>query len=167
MEQHGKSQSNEFFLFYDSISFRVGRPDAPIQQDIVLSGSHIESEHCILTNLNHVVHLRPCSSTAMCYVNGKQVNLNGNVELTSGSRVIFGKSHVFRFLNPEEARRRTMKNDLVSSENRTLNNEPTDWTSAIQELLEKQGVDIKQEMDKRFIDFSCQRRNKVLLFLLL
>ena len=27
--------------------------------------------------------------------------------------------------------------------------EPTDWNSAIQELLEKQGVDIKHEMEKK------------------
>jgi hypothetical protein len=27
--------------------------------------------------------------------------------------------------------------------------EPTDWNSAIQELLEKQGVDIKSEMEKK------------------
>lgn len=45
----------------------------------------------------------------MCYVNGKRVNFNTTVELTSGSRVIFGKSHVFRFLNPEEARRKNTK----------------------------------------------------------
>jgi hypothetical protein len=30
-----------------------------------------------------------------------------------------------------------------------LNLEPTDWNSAIQELLEKQGVDIKHEMEKK------------------
>jgi len=27
--------------------------------------------------------------------------------------------------------------------------EPTDWNSAIQELLEKQGVDIRSEMEKK------------------
>lgn len=27
--------------------------------------------------------------------------------------------------------------------------EPTDWNSAIQELLEKQGVDIKSEMERK------------------
>lgn len=45
----------------------------------------------------------------MCYVNGKQVNHDTQVELTSGSRVIFGKSHVFRFLNPVQARRKSNK----------------------------------------------------------
>ncbi|CAF3830630.1 unnamed protein product [Rotaria sordida] len=122
---------------------RVGRPDAPIHQDIVLSGSHIEPEHCIITNSQHIVHLKPCSQTAMCYVNGKKVDFDTTVELTSGSRVIFGKSHVFRFLNPEQARRRNTKTDTTG--------EPTDWNSAIQELLEKQGVDIKHEMEKKLV----------------
>jgi kinesin family protein 1 len=87
----------------------VGRPDAPVHQDIVLSGSHIASEHCIIINSQNIVHLKPCSQSAMCYVNGKQVNVDTKVELTSGSRVIFGKSHVFRFLNPEQARRKNTK----------------------------------------------------------
>ncbi|CAF4112201.1 unnamed protein product [Rotaria sp. Silwood2] len=122
---------------------RVGRPDAPIHQDIVLSGSHIEPEHCIITNSQHIVHLKPCSQTAMCYVNGKKVDVDVTVELTSGSRVIFGKSHVFRFLNPEQARRKNVKTEPTG--------EPTDWNSAIQELLEKQGVDIKHEMEKKLL----------------
>ncbi|CAF0915270.1 unnamed protein product [Adineta ricciae] len=121
----------------------VGRPDAPTHQDICLSGSHIESEHCIITNSQNVVHLKPCSKTAMCYVNGKKVDFNSTVELTSGSRVIFGKSHVFRFLNPEQARKKNTKGETTG--------EPTDWNSAIQELMEKQGIDIKQEMEKKLM----------------
>jgi kinesin family protein 1 len=93
---------------------RLGRPDAPTHQDIVLSGSHIEPEHCLITNSENNVHLKPCSRTTMCYVNGKKVEFNTQVELTSGSRVIFGKSHVFRFLNPEQARRRSAKADSAS-----------------------------------------------------
>ncbi|CAF1293104.1 unnamed protein product, partial [Adineta ricciae] len=132
---------------------RVGRPDAPIHQDIVLSGSHIEPEHCIISNSQHIVHLKPCSATAMCYVNGKQVDANTTVELTSSSRVIFGKSHVFRFLNPEQARRKNAKNETTG--------EPTDWNSAIQELLEKQGVDIKHEMEKKLVTMEeAFRREK-------
>jgi kinesin family protein 1 len=97
----------------------------------------------------------------MCYVNGKQVDVHTNIELTSGSRVIFGKSHVFRFLNPEQARRKSTKIESASGMlNLRLNFqvylfenlEPTDWNSAIQELLEKQGVDIKSEMEKKSED---------------
>ena len=50
----------------------------------------------------------------MCYVNGKQVDVDTTIELTSGSRVIFGNSHVFRFLNPEQARRKNMKTESIS-----------------------------------------------------
>ncbi len=89
----------------------VGRPDAPVHQDIVLSGSHIEPEHCIITNSQNIVHLKPCSQTTMCYVNGKKVDFDTTVELTSGSRVIFGKSHVFRFLNPDQARKMNTKTE--------------------------------------------------------
>ena len=141
----------------------VGRPDAPVHQDIVLSGSHIESEHCIIINSQNIVHLKPCNEIAMCYVNGKKVDFGTTVDLTSGSRVIFGKSHVFRFLNPEQARKKNTKTEpssgtfivIVSeTENRNIVCfpdliEPTDWNSAIQELLEKQGVDIKHEMEKK------------------
>jgi kinesin family protein 1 len=109
--------SNKILLVNNSL-FSVGRPDAPVHQDIVLSGSHIEPEHCIITNSKNIVHLKPCSQTTMCYVNGKQVDVNTNIELTSGSRVIFGKSHVFRFLNPEQARR---KNTKIESANGMLN----------------------------------------------
>ena len=140
--------------------FSVGRPDAPTHQDICLSGSHIESEHCIITNSQNVVHLKPCSKTAMCYVNGKQVDFNSTVELTSGSRVIFGKSHVFRFLNPEQARKKNTKGETTGGtsihfsshfeyKNFSICVEPTDWNSAIQELMEKQGIDIKQEMERK------------------
>lgn len=39
----------------------------------------------------------------MCYVNGKRVE--DRQALKSGDRVIFGKSHVFRYINPEQVRK--------------------------------------------------------------
>ena len=81
---------------------------------------HIEPEHCILTNSQNIVHLKPCSQTAMCYVNGKKVDFETNIELTSGSRVIFGKSHVFRFLNPEQARKKNPKTDSATSGGKSI-----------------------------------------------
>jgi kinesin family member 1 len=111
----------QFVLKCDSIfSNSVGRPDAPVHQDIVLSGSHIEPEHCILTNSQNIVQLKPCSSTTMCYVNGKKVEYETIIELTSGSRVIFGKSHVFRFLNPEQARKKYPKTESTNSSGGTI-----------------------------------------------
>jgi len=44
------------------------------------------------------VTVRPFSAAAQCYVNGKLIA--DETPLMTGSRVIFGKSHVFRFTNP-------------------------------------------------------------------
>lgn len=99
--------------------------------------------------------MKPCSSAALCYVNGKQVE--EVVNLKSGDRVIFGKSHVFRYNNPEQARKE-MKlnasspispiNDSIASNSTQSVSDSVDWMSAIQELKEKQGIDIKQEMER-------------------
>ena len=43
--------------------------------------------------------LRPFNS-ALCYVNGKM--MSDETTLKTGSRVIFGRSHVFRFTNPQQ-----------------------------------------------------------------
>ncbi|CAF0730672.1 unnamed protein product [Brachionus calyciflorus] len=123
---------------------KLGRPDAQTSQDIVLIGTHILSEHCILENKNNeLVELRPLNG-ALCYVNGKKVE--EIISLKSGDRVIFGKSHVFRFNNPEQAR----KEKKISSPSQMTENidSTVDWVSAIQELKEKQGIDIKQEMER-------------------
>ena len=45
------------------------------------------------------VTVRPLNS-ALCYVNGKMIT--DETALNTGSRVIFGKSHVFRFTNPQQ-----------------------------------------------------------------
>ncbi len=129
----------------------MGRPDAVTPQDIVLVGSQILHEHCILENRsNEIVVLQPCFK-ALCYVNGKQVE--EIVSLKTGDRVIFGNSHVFRFNNPEQAR----KEKKVASPSSSLTSNQSmidssisnvDWVSATQELKEKQGIDIKQEMER-------------------
>lgn len=81
-------------------------------------------------------------------MNGKQVEVT--VSLKSGDRVIFGKSHVFRFNNPEQARKeKKMSSPLNNSQmTESVTSESVDWVSAIQELKEKQGIDIKQEMER-------------------
>lgn len=65
--------------------------------------------------------------------------------LFSGNRIIMGKNHVFRFNHPEQARAEREK--TPSAETPV---EPVDWTFAQRELLEKQGIDMKQEMEKRY-----------------
>lgn len=64
-----------------------------------------------------------------------------------------GKNHVFRFNHPEQARAEREKTPSAETPM-----EPVDWTFAQRELLEKQGIDMKQEMEKRlavvFMQFS-------------
>uniref|UniRef100_A0A7M4E891 plus-end-directed kinesin ATPase n=1 Tax=Crocodylus porosus TaxID=8502 RepID=A0A7M4E891_CROPO len=135
---------SECLLYYikDGIT-RVGQADAERRQDIVLSGAHIKEEHCIFRserNNNVIVTLEPCERSET-YVNGKRVVQP--VQLRSGNRIIMGKNHVFRFNHPEQARAEREKTPSAETPS-----EPVDWTFAQRELLEKQGIDMKQEMEK-------------------
>ena len=47
------------------------------------------------------VTMTPCSD-AVCYVNG--ILVTETVTLKTGSRVIFGRTHVFRFMQPNQGR---------------------------------------------------------------
>ncbi|XP_074970518.1 kinesin-like protein KIF1B isoform X8 [Phalacrocorax aristotelis] len=138
---------SECLLYYikDGIT-RVGQADAERRQDIVLSGAHIKEEHCIFrsernNNGEVIVTLEPCERSET-YVNGKRVIQP--VQLRSGNRIIMGKNHVFRFNHPEQARAEREKTPSAETPS-----EPVDWTFAQRELLEKQGIDMKQEMEKR------------------
>ncbi|XP_021017230.1 kinesin-like protein KIF1B isoform X8 [Mus caroli] len=138
---------SECLLYYikDGIT-RVGQADAERRQDIVLSGAHIKEEHCLFrserSNTGEViVTLEPCERSET-YVNGKRVA--HPVQLRSGNRIIMGKNHVFRFNHPEQARAEREKTPSAETPS-----EPVDWTFAQRELLEKQGIDMKQEMEKR------------------
>lgn len=56
-----------------------------------------------------------------------------------------GKNHVFRFNHPEQARLERERSAPIDQQG-----EPEDWNYAQRELLEKQGIDIKLEMEKRW-----------------
>ncbi|XP_069774568.1 kinesin-like protein KIF1B isoform X6 [Narcine bancroftii] len=138
---------SECLLYYikDGIT-RVGQAEAQRRQDIVLSGAHIKEEHCSFRSDKNqkgevIVTLVPCEGSET-YVNGKRVA--NPVKLRSGNRIIMGKNHVFRFNHPEQARAEREK--TPSAETPV---EPVDWAFAQRELLEKQGIDMKQEMEKR------------------
>ena len=63
----------------------------------------------------------------------------------SGNRIILGKSHVFRFNHPVQARAERERTPCAETPA-----EPVDWAFAQRELLEKQGIDMKQEMEQRY-----------------
>ncbi|XP_064194968.1 kinesin-like protein KIF1A isoform X14 [Anguilla rostrata] len=149
---------SECLLYYikDGIT-RVGREDAGHRQDIVLSGHFIKDEHCTFTStmgpLNEaVVTLEPCEGSET-YVNGKRVT--EPTILRSGNRIIMGKSHVFRFNHPEQARQERERTPCAETPV-----EPVDWAFAQRELLEKQGIDMKQEMEQRLQELEDQYRRE-------
>ncbi|XP_039618395.1 kinesin-like protein KIF1A isoform X12 [Polypterus senegalus] len=149
---------SECLLYYikDGIT-RVGREDATRRQDIVLSGHFIRDEHCTFTSTSNslgevAVVLEPCDG-AETYVNGKTVT--EPTILRSGNRIILGKSHVFRFNHPEQARQERERTPCAETPA-----EPVDWAFAQRELLEKQGIDMKQEMEKRLQELEDQYRKE-------
>uniref|UniRef100_A0A673XJP5 plus-end-directed kinesin ATPase n=1 Tax=Salmo trutta TaxID=8032 RepID=A0A673XJP5_SALTR len=135
---------------------KVGRVDASSRQDIVLSGHFIKDEHCTFTSttgpIGEAVTLEPCEG-AETYVNGKRVT--EATVLKSGNRIILGKSHVFRFNHPEQARQEREKTPCADTPV-----EPVDWAFAQRELLDKQGIDMKQEMDQRLQELEDQYRKE-------
>ncbi|KAM5271091.1 kinesin-like protein KIF1A isoform 10-T12 [Hipposideros larvatus] len=149
---------SECLLYYikDGLT-RVGREDAERRQDIVLSGHFIKEEHCIFRSDSRggseaVVTLEPCEG-ADTYVNGKKVTEPSI--LRSGNRIIMGKSHVFRFNHPEQARQERERTPCAETPS-----EPVDWAFAQRELLEKQGIDMKQEMEQRLQELEDQYRRE-------
>ncbi|XP_039768712.1 kinesin-like protein KIF1A isoform X16 [Ornithorhynchus anatinus] len=149
---------SECLLYYikDGIT-RVGREDGERRQDIVLSGHFIKEEHCIFRSdtragTEAVVTLEPCEG-ADTYVNGKKVTEPSI--LRSGNRIIMGKSHVFRFNHPEQARQERERTPCAETPA-----EPVDWAFAQRELLEKQGIDMKQEMEQRLQELEDQYRKE-------
>ncbi|XP_016349225.1 kinesin-like protein KIF1A [Sinocyclocheilus anshuiensis] len=137
---------SECLLYYikDGIT-RVGREDASRRQDIVLSGHFIKEEHCTFTSttgpMGEAVILEPCEG-AETYVNGKRVT--EPTVLRSGLPTLF--PHLLQYF---------FKALWVAS-----NYVGIFWAFAQRELLEKQGIDMKQEMDQRLQELEDQYRKE-------
>lgn len=148
---------SECLLYYlKDGTTRVGQEGASIAQDIQLSGTNILVEHCVFENQNSIVTLIPLAPEALCFVNGRRID--GAKELKTGARVILGKYHVFRFQHPgqiRESRSRDPLDDLGHPQQ-----QPVDWTFAQMELLEKQGIDLKLEMEQKLLQLEEQYRRE-------
>ncbi|KAG5677928.1 hypothetical protein PVAND_007642 [Polypedilum vanderplanki] len=160
---------SECLLYYikDGVT-KLGTHEAEIPQDIQLSGDNILKEHCIFQNDNGVVSIIP-TQDALVYINGRKIT--EPEVLSTGSRVILGKSHVFRFQHPQQAREKREQKIIKEREEGTTNgnctegeetkdetkdDEVVDWNFAKCELLEKEGIDLKVEMQKRLEILEAQ-----------
>ncbi|XP_046290372.1 kinesin-like protein KIF16B isoform X2 [Marmota monax] len=92
----------------------VGREDASTEQDIVLHGLDLESEHCVFENVGGTVTLIPLSGS-QCSVNGVQIT--EATHLNQGAVILLGRTNMFRFNHPKEAAklREKRKSGLLSS----------------------------------------------------
>ncbi|CAG5136304.1 unnamed protein product, partial [Candidula unifasciata] len=150
---------SECLLYYiKEGTTRVGLHDAQKANDVQLSGFNILEEHCQFENKDGTVTLIPYEG-ALCYVNGRQIT--EPVVLKTGARVILGKHHVFRFNHPQQARasRAIMSESMIESTDNPIT-EPVDWTFAQLELLEKQGIDLRKEMESRLMLLEEQYRKE-------
>ncbi|GMR36635.1 hypothetical protein PMAYCL1PPCAC_06830 [Pristionchus mayeri] len=142
---------SECLLYYlNEGDTRVGRVDAADRPDIILSGDAILPIHCVFRHEDGCVELEPMKG-ARVYVNGQQIS--SSQTLHTGNRVILGDHHVFRYNDPLEAK--MSRHNLAS-----LQEQPLDWKFAQQELLEEQGIDLNEEMQKKLVIIESQYRRE-------
>ena len=67
---------------------------------------------------------------------------------------------MFRFNNPNEVREKLEKCNMNESVTEIPADTTVDWNFAQVELLEKQGVDLKAEMEKRLLTLEEQYRKE-------
>ncbi|KAJ1971845.1 hypothetical protein H4R35_005019, partial [Dimargaris xerosporica] len=113
---------------------KVGRlepldPASSPTVEIKLSGKVIRDYHCYFENVQGAVTLHP-QPESLLLVNGRR--LTEAKPLRSGYRIILGDNHVFRFNNPEEARRERERQAQPTGS--TLASAPETLTPAADEL---------------------------------
>ncbi|MCJ8750206.1 hypothetical protein PDJAM_G00259830 [Pangasius djambal] len=133
---------------------RVGQKDV----DIRLSGPYIMEQHCFFNcYTDHhgeiVVTLEPLEGSKS-YVNGKLIT--ESAVLRQGDRVVMGKSHVFRFNHPEQAKRERERacSTTIDQQGEIVCN----YTQ--QELMEEQGIEIREDEETRLNDMELQYRQE-------
>uniref|UniRef100_A0AAR2LXC8 Kinesin-like protein KIF16B n=1 Tax=Pygocentrus nattereri TaxID=42514 RepID=A0AAR2LXC8_PYGNA len=137
----------------------VGREDATNEQDIVLHGLGLESEHCLFENQNGTVTLIPLNE-AQCSVNGVQVT--DPCQLNQGAVILLGRTNMFRFNHPKEAAklREKRKSGLLSSFSLSmtdLSKSSPVYMRLIKEMEEKQKSE-KAELERMQQEVESQRK---------
>ncbi|XP_077990731.1 kinesin-like protein KIF13A [Glandiceps talaboti] len=89
---------NELLVYYLKEHTLVGRPDAPANPDIQLSGLGIMPEHCVINIENEFeVYITPMENARTC-VNGSVID--SKTALRHGDRILWGNNHFFRINCP-------------------------------------------------------------------
>ncbi|KAL5013425.1 hypothetical protein ScPMuIL_007695, partial [Solemya velum] len=118
---------NELLVYYLKEHTLIGRHDAPIQQDIQLSGLGIMPEHCEVNIENNDVYVSPLDGARTC-VNGSVIKQKTWVK--HGDRILWGNNHFFRINCP--------KPNNANSPQTAEPEQTIDYNFAQQELMMKE-----------------------------
>uniref|UniRef100_A0A3Q3AB52 Kinesin-like protein KIF16B n=1 Tax=Kryptolebias marmoratus TaxID=37003 RepID=A0A3Q3AB52_KRYMA len=135
----------------------VGREDASTEQDIILHGLDLESDHCVFQNQNGTVTLVPLGG-AQCSVNGLQVT--APAQLNQGAVILLGRTNMFRFNHPKEAAklREKRKSGLLS----TFSLSMTDLSKSCENLstvmLYNPGLEFERQQREELEKLEMKRR---------
>ncbi|XP_047659229.1 kinesin-like protein KIF16B isoform X2 [Tachysurus fulvidraco] len=135
----------------------VGREDATNEQDIVLHGLGLESEHCLFENQDGTVTLIPLNES-QCSVNG--VHVTEPCQLNQGAVILLGRTNMFRFNHPKEAAklREKRKSGLLS----TLSLSMTDLSKSCENLstvmLYNPGLEFERQQREELEKLEHKRR---------
>lgn len=124
----------------------IGNVDAPATPEIRLSGSKIMDLHCKLENVDNVVTIIPSEGAAVM-VNG--VRVDKSKRLKSGSRIILGDFHIFRFNNPLEAKAERAEQSLLrQTVTASQLNSPSPFRPAHEGTVSKAGSEFDAEFSR-------------------
>ncbi|KAL3205384.1 hypothetical protein MRX96_011278 [Rhipicephalus microplus] len=120
---------NELLVYYMKERTLVGRPDAPSEQDIQLSGLGIMPEHCIITIEGPELYITPLEGARTC-VNGSAIV--SKTQLHHGDRVLWGNNHFFRVNCPRMQTAGALETPILDR--------PIDYEFAREEIMMKELV---------------------------
>lgn len=118
---------NELLVYYMKERTLVGRPDAPSEQDIQLSGLGIMPQHCIITIEGSELYITPHEGARTC-VNGSAIS--SKTQLRHGDRLLWGNNHFFRVNCP--------RNSRSTGSETPVPDRPIDYEFAREEIMMKE-----------------------------
>ncbi|XP_029371710.1 kinesin-like protein KIF16B isoform X3 [Echeneis naucrates] len=135
----------------------VGREDASTEQDIILHGLDLESEHCLFESQNGTVTLVPLGG-AQCSVNGVQVMEPS--QLNQGAVILLGRTNMFRFNHPKEAAklREKRKSGLLSSFSLSMTDLSKSCENLSTVMLYNPGLEFERQQREELEKLELKRR---------
>nr|XP_056712628.1 kinesin-like protein KIF16B isoform X2 [Euleptes europaea] len=135
----------------------VGREDAAAEQDIVLHGLDLESEHCIFEHFDGAVNLIPLRG-AQCSVNGVQIT--EATQLNQGAVILLGRTNMFRFNHPKEAAklREKRKSGLLSSFSLSMSDLSKSCENLSAVMLYNPGLEFERQQREELEKLESKRK---------